>query len=140
MKMKSGLAPVRSVRERELKFDDVDHLYQAVSKLGFTPLDPTKCEVIIPSVIVKKMATMVITLKDKNNDQVIDGCEEVDVCIKNAKGNETIQVKPIEEVGDGRYEASFTLNRCGYYMISIMVDGCHIPGSPHKYVRSYVAS
>ena len=44
----------------------------------------------------------------------------------------SIQVRAIKEVGGGRYEASFTANRCGYYMISVIVDGHHIPGSPYK--------
>ena len=30
---------------------------QAVNKLGFIPLEPSKCEVVIPSVIVKKNTT-----------------------------------------------------------------------------------
>ena len=45
---------------------------------------------------------------------------------------ESVFVNPIKEVGSGRYEASFTASRCGYYMISIIVDGHHIPGSPYR--------
>ena len=45
---------------------------------------------------------------------------------------ESAFVKPVKEVGGGRYEVPFTASRCGYYMISIIVDGHHIPGSPYK--------
>ena len=100
VKMKSRLEPVRSVRQKELKFDNVEQLCQAVSKLGFIPLDPSKCEVVIPPVIVKKMATITITLKDKSENHVPDGCNEINVSIKNVRGDEAIQVQPIEEVGD----------------------------------------
>ena len=133
-KMKSRLEPVRSVRQKELKFDNVDQLCQAVNKLGFTPLDPSKCEVIIPPVTVKKMATITITLRDKNENLVTDGCQEINVSIKNVRGDEAIQVRAIEEVGGGIYKASFVTRRCGYYKISVTIDDCHVPGNPYMYV------
>ena len=135
IKMRSRVQPVRCVVQRELKFENVEHLRQAVSKLGFTPVDPSKCEVVIPSVIVKEMSTMMITLNDRNGNPVTDGSEEISVFVKNANGDEATQVKPIKEIGGGVYEASFTANKCGYYVLSIIVDGQHIPGSPHRYVR-----
>ena len=57
---------------------------------------------------------------------------ELNVFIENIRGKDAIQVGPIKEVGGGRYEASFTASRCGYYMISIIVNGHHIPGSPYR--------
>ena len=73
-----------------------------------------------------------ITLRDNHNDFVTDKSETLTVKVLFDKTKEYIFVKPIKEVGGGKYEASFTANRCGYYMISIIVDGHHIPGSPYK--------
>ena len=87
---------------------------------------------IIPTVAVNKEARLMITLRDKNNDLVINVSEQLTVTIFFDKTVESAFVKPINELGDGRYEASFTVSRCGYYMISIVVDGHHIPGSPYK--------
>ena len=134
VKKKSRLEPVRSVRQKELEFDNVDQLCQAVNKLGFTPLDPSKCEVVIPPVSVKKMATITVTLRDKNENLVTNGSKEINVAIKNVRGDDAIQVRPIEELGGGIYNASFVARRCGYYMISITVDGSHVPGNSYTYV------
>ena len=73
-----------------------------------------------------------ITLRDSDNDFVNGKSEKVTVTVLFDKTMESAFVKPIKEVGGGRYEASFTASRCGYYMISIIVDGHHIPGSPYK--------
>ena len=73
-----------------------------------------------------------IMLKNKNSDPVTNGSEELNVFIENTQDGKTIQVRAIDAVGGGRYEASFTTSRCGCYMISIIVDGYHIPGSPYK--------
>ena len=86
----------------------------------------------IPTVTVNKEATLMITLRDIDNDFVINKSDKVTVKLLFDKTKECAFVKPIEEVGNGRYEASFTGTRCGYYMISIIVDGHHIPGSPYK--------
>ena len=86
----------------------------------------------IPTVTVNKEATLMITLRNKHNDLVVDESEKIMVTVLFVKTMESIFVKPITEVGDGRYEASFTVSRCGYYMISIIVDAHHIPGSPYK--------
>ena len=73
-----------------------------------------------------------ITLRDSGNNLVIDKSEKLYVLVLFDKTMEYVFVKPIKEVGGGRYEASFTASKCGYYMISIIVDGHHIPGSPYK--------
>ena len=73
-----------------------------------------------------------ITLRNKHNDLVIDESEMIMVTVLFDKTMESVFVNPIKEVGGGRYEASFTASRCGYYMISIIVDGHHIPGSPYR--------
>ena len=131
MKKKSRLDPVAS-EQAEPEFEDIEQLCEAVSKLGFVPVDLSKCEVVIPPVIVKKKTTLMIMLKNKNNNPVTDASKELNVFIENIRGGEAIQLGPIKEVGGGRYEASFTASRCEYYMISIIVDGHHIPGSPYK--------
>ena len=86
----------------------------------------------IPTVTVNKEATLMITLRDIDNDFVINKSEKLTMRVLFDKIMEHVFVKPIKEVRDGRYEASFTATRCGYYMISIIFDGHHIPGSPYK--------
>ena len=73
-----------------------------------------------------------ITLRDSHNDFVTGKSEILTVTILFDKTKEFVFVKPIKEVGGGRYETSFTANRCGYYMIYIIVDGHQFPGSPYK--------
>ena len=131
MKKRSRLEPVTS-EQAEPEFENIEQLCQAVNNLGFIPLDPSKCEVVIPPVIVKKKTTLMIMLKNKNNDPVSNSSDELNVFIENIRDGKAIEVRPINEVGGGRYEASFTASRCGYYMISIIVNGHHIPGSPYK--------
>ena len=81
---------------------------------------------------VNKEATLMITLRDSDDDFVIGKSEKILVTVSINKPMEFAFVKPIKEVGGGIYEASFTASRCGYYMISIIVDGHHIPGNPYK--------
>ena len=131
MKNRSRLEPVMSEQAKP-EFDNIEQLSQTIRLLGYIPLDPSKCKVIIPPVIVKKKTTLMIMLRNKNNNPVTRSCAEINVIVKKTKGGEAIQVKAIKEVGGGRYEASFTASRCGYYMISIIVDVHHIPGSPYK--------
>ena len=73
-----------------------------------------------------------ITLRNKHNDLVINETEKIMMTVLFDNYDKTIESVSIKEVGGGRYEASFTASRCGYYMISIIVDGHHIPGSPYK--------
>ena len=131
MKNRSRLEPVISEQAKP-EFDNIEQLSQTIRLLGYIPLDPSKCKVVTPPVIVKKKTTLMIMLKNKNNNPVTRSCAEINVIVKKTKGGEAIQVRGIKEVGGGRYEASFTASRCGYYMISIIVDGHHIPGSPYK--------
>ena len=131
MKKRYTLQPVVS-RLAEPEFEDIEQLCQAVNRLGYIPLDPSKCEVVIPPVIVGKKTTLMIMLKNKNNNFITDASKELNVFIENIRDGKAIQLRAIKEVGGGRYKASFTASRCGYYMISIIVDGHHIPGSPYK--------
>ena len=64
MKKRSTLQPVVSGLT-EPEFEDTDQLCQAVNKLGYIPVDSSKCEVVIPPVIVKKKTTLMIMLKNK---------------------------------------------------------------------------
>ena len=73
-----------------------------------------------------------ITLRDSDNDFVTDKSEKLTVIVLVDKTKQYTFIKSIKEVGGGRYEASFIASRHGHYMISIMVDGHHIPGSPYK--------
>ena len=133
IKNKSRLEPWPVVNEqKEVHFDNIHQLHQAVNKLGYNAVDPSKCEVVIPPVIVKKITTLMIMLKNKNSNPVTNCCEELNVFIENVRDGKATQVRPIKEVGFGRYDTAITINRCGYYMISIIVDGHHIPGSPYK--------
>ena len=132
IKKRSRLQPAVMNEQAEPGFDNIEQLCQAVNKLGYIPLDPTKCEVIIPPVIVKKKTTLIIMSKNKNNNLVTRSCAEINVIAKKIKDGEATQVGPIKEVGGGRCKLSFTASSCGYYMISITVDGHHIPGSPYK--------
>ena len=131
VKKRSKLEPVMS-EQVEPEFENIEQLSQTIKMLGYIPLDPSKCEAVIPPVIVKKKTTLMITLKNKNNNPVTDTSKELNVFIENIRDGEAMQVRTIKEVGVGRYEASFTASRYGYYMISIIVDGHHIPGSPYK--------
>ena len=131
MKERSTLEPVMS-EQAGPKFENIEQLCQEISMLGFTPLEPSKCEAVIPPVIEKEKTTMTIVLKNKYDKPATDANKELNVFIENIRDGEAIQVRSIKEVGCGRYEASFTASRCGYYMISIIVGGQHIPGSPYK--------
>ena len=131
IKHRSRLEPVMS-EQAEPEFNNIEQLCQAINQLGYNPLEPSKCEVVIPPVIVKKKTTLMIMLKNKNNNPVSDSSKELNVFIENIRDGKAVQVGEIKEVSGGRYEASFTASRCGYYMISIIVDGHHIPDSPYK--------
>ena len=131
MKKRSRLQPVTS-EQAEPEFENIEQLCETINKLGYIPVDPSKCEVVILPVIVKKITTLMIKLNNKNNNPVTDSSKQLNVFIENIRDGEATKVGPIKEVGSGRYEASFTASRCGYYIISIIVDGHHIPGSPYK--------
>ena len=73
-----------------------------------------------------------ITLRDSYNGFMISESEKLTVTVLLNKPMEYVSVKSIKEVSGGRYEASFVVSRCGYYSISIIVDGHHIPGSPYE--------
>ena len=86
----------------------------------------------IPTTTVNKEATIMITLKNSYNDFVINESERLTVNVTFDKTMEHLSVKPIKEIGDGRYKTSFTVSRYGYYQISVIVDGLHISGSPYR--------
>ena len=130
MKRQIRLEPVMS-EQGVITFEYVEHLCQAVNKLRLIPLDPSKCGVVIPTITVKNKTTFMVILKNKNNNPVSDGSKELTVFVKN-RDDEAVHVTSIEEVGDGRYEVSFTATRCGHYLISVIVGGQHIQGSPYK--------
>ena len=131
MKSRSKLEPTKK-EQKEISFKGVEWLQQEVKRLGFIPLDPSKCEVVIPIMMVNKETTLMITVRDINNDLVCGSSEELRVSVQFFKSGEAISVGPINEVGGGRYNATFTPVRYGDHMISVMVDGCHISYSPNR--------
>ena len=51
MKKRSRLEPVMSVQVQP-QFENIETLCRAVNKLWLIPVDPSKCEVVIPPVVV----------------------------------------------------------------------------------------
>ena len=98
MKMRSRLEPVMS-EQVEPEFENTEQLSQTIKMLGYIPLDPRKCEVVIPPVIVKKMTTLMIMLKNKNNNPLTDASKELHVSIENIRDGEAIQVRAIKKTG-----------------------------------------
>ena len=132
MKRRSRLEPVMK-EQREVEYKEVECLCEEVTKLGGFPLDPSKCEVTFPTTmaVMNKETSLVITLRDVNGDIVDDESSEVEVSLS-PKAGESIVVGPVKDVSGGNYTVSFTPRTLGDHMISIVVDGQHIPGSPHK--------
>ena len=85
---------------------------------------------IFPTVMNKE-TSLIITLKDVNGDSVDDRSSEVKVSVTTKTG-EAIVAGPVKDVSGGNYTISFTPKTFGDHMISVVVDGQHIPGSPHK--------
>ena len=73
-----------------------------------------------------------IAPSDRDNESVIGTDKRLTVTVLYDQTMESVFVKPIKEVCCGKYEASFTCSRCGYYMICIFINGCHLPNSPYK--------
>ena len=130
MKARSTTEPVMR-EQKEPEFKSIKQLCQAVKKLQLIQTDPCKYKVVIPPVIMNKETTLMIMLKNENNFPVTNSIEGLSVSVTFGHGYSE-NLKLVKEVGDGRYEALFTATRCGYYMISIIVNGHHIPGSPCK--------
>ena len=133
MKRRSRLEPVMK-EQREVKYGEVEHLCEEVTKFGgFPAVDPSKCEVTFPTAmtVMNKESSLMITLRDVNGDTVEDNSSEVEVSVT-TKIKETIAVGPVKDVSGGNYIVSFTPRTPGDHVISVVVDGQHIPGSPHK--------
>ena len=132
MKKRSRLEPVMK-EQREVEYGEVLRLCEEVTKLGGFPLDPSKCEVTFPTAmtIMNKETSLMITLRDVDGDIVDDKSIKVEVSVTTKTG-ESIVVGPVKDVSGGNYTASFTPRTFGDHVISIVVDGQHIPGSPHK--------
>ena len=133
MKKRSRLEPVMK-EQREVEYEEVERLCEEVTKLGgFLPLDPSKCEMTFPTAmtIMTKETSLMVTLRDVNGDIVDDKNSEVNVSVTTKTG-EAIVVGPVKDVSGGNYTVSFTPRTPGDHIISIVIDGQHIPGSPHK--------
>ena len=106
---RSRLEPVNQIsKQAKSEFENIQQLSQTIRLLGYIPLDPSKCEVVTPPVIVKKTTTLMIKLKNKNNNPVTDASKELKVFIENIRDGEVMQVRAIKEVDGRKYEASFT--------------------------------
>lgn len=121
MKRGSTFEPVKKEVE-EIMFEGVERLHEEVNKLRPVPMDQRKHEVVIPPMIVNKENSLTITVKDMNNNLVSHS-------IQFAERNKATLVK---ELGHGTYKVTFTPRKCGNHVMSILADGCHIPGSPYK--------
>ena len=132
MKRKSRLEPVIKEQTGVEYGEEVEYLCEQVAMLGRLPLDPSKCEVTIPTTmaIVNKESALKIILRDVN-DNIVDGrSSEVKVSIA-IKTGEPIVVEPVKDISGGGYTVSFTPRTLEDH-VSVIVNGQHIQGSPHK--------
>ena len=81
--------------------------------------------------VMNKETSLMITLRDDNGDIVDDRSSEVEVSMTTKTG-EAILVGSVKDVSGGNYTVSFTPRTLGEHVISVLVDGQHIPGSPNK--------
>ena len=133
MKRRSRLEPVVK-EQREVEYKKVEHLCEEVTKLGgYPPLDPSKCKVTFSTetTVINREISLMITLRDVNGYLVEDSGSEFEVSVTTKTG-EAIVVGPVKDVSGGNYEVSFTPRLLGDHVISVTVDGNHLPGSPHK--------
>ena len=133
MKKRSRLEPV--MEQKEVEYVEVEHLCEEVNKLGRFSLDPSKCEVTFPTAmtVMNKESLLMVTLRDVNGDTVDDRSSEVKVSVV-TKTAGAIFLGPVKDISGGNYTVSFTPTTLGDHVMSAVVDGQHIPGSPHKLV------
>ena len=84
MKQKIKVEPVMS-EQGDIKFEHVENLCQAISRLGLIPMDPSKCETLFPTMTVKKTSKFMIILKNRNNSPVSNGGKELNVFVKSIR-------------------------------------------------------
>ena len=95
-------------------------------------MSSSKCKALFPAVVViNKEHSLVLTIRDINDDNAVGRASTIQVLVMN-KNFEPVAVKPVLDIGGGNYTVSFTPRTLGDHMISVVVDGQHIPGSPHK--------
>jgi len=95
-------------------------------------LSSSKCKVLFPEVVViNKEHSLVLTIRDINDDNAVGRASTTQVLVMN-KNFEPVAVQPVLDIGGGNYTVSFTPTTLGDHMISVLVDGQHVPGSPHK--------
>jgi len=129
IKRRTRVEPVMK-EQRQVEYEEVEHLCEEVTKLGrLPPLDPSKCKVTFPTAMT--VMSLMLTLRDVNGDIVDDRSSEVEVSVTTKTG-EAISVEPVKNVGSGNYTVYFTPRTLGDHVISVVVDGRHISGSPHK--------
>ena len=127
MKTRSKFKPIKNIEpvmkeQEEIMFEGIEQLHQEVNKLRPVPLDQSKLNATIPPLIVNKENSLLIKVRHMNNDLVSQPLQLSD-------NNEVIAMK---ELGCGTYKLTFVPSKCGNYMMSIMANGQHIPGSPYK--------
>ena len=95
-------------------------------------MSSSKCKVLFPEVVViNKEHSLVLTIRDINDDNAVGRASTTQVLVMN-KNFEPVAVQPVLDIGGGNYTVSFTPTTLGDHMISVLVDGQHVPGSPHK--------
>ena len=127
MKRRSKFKPIKNIEpvmkeQEEIMFEGMEQLHREVNKLRPVPLDQSKLNAAIPPLIVNKENSLMIKVSYMNNDLVSQP-------LQLSNNNEAIAMK---ELGCGTYKLTFVPRKCGNYMMSIMANGQHIPGSPYK--------
>ena len=127
MKRRSKFEPFKKIEpvmkeQEEIMFEGMERLHQEVNKLRPEPLDQSKLNATVPLLIVNKENSLMIKVRDMNNDLVSQSLHFSD-------NNEVIAIK---ELGCGTYKLTFVPSKCGNYVMSILANGQHIPGSPYK--------
>ena len=133
MKRRTRLEPVMK-EQREVEYEEVERIFEEVTKLGgFRCIDPSKCKVTFPTAVtvINEETSLIITLRDDNRGIIDDESREVEVFVTTKTG-EAIALKLVKDISGGKYTVSFTPRTVGDHVISVVVDGQHIPGSPHK--------
>jgi len=121
MKRRFKSEPVKG-EQREIMFEGIEKLHQELNKLRPVPVDPSKFEVVTPTMIVKKENTLMITVRDVNNDVISESVELT-------TSSEVIATKGVSH---GKYKVIFTPSRCDVHMISMIANGQHILGNPYR--------
>lgn len=77
--------------------------------------------------------TFIIQAKGKDGAPLAAGGERFEVVVNEEKGKVLEGVK-VQDLGNGKYVVSYELPGTGHYLVSCMLNGRHIRGSPIKQI------